>query len=108
MEVIVRNEWGLGCYFNSFRSNSRGVAILFNNNFQYKVKNIKSDDNGNLLVLDIEIDDYCVTLINLYGSNNDVPNFYEEISNIINDLNTHTHYYLWRLEFNFRCSHGLR
>ena len=91
MEVIVRNEWGLGCYFSSFRSNSRGVAILFNNNFQYKVKNIKSDDNGNLLVLDIEIGDYCVTLINLYGPNNDVPNFYDEISNIINDFNnTHT------------------
>ena len=28
METAVRNEWGLECYFSSFRSNCRGVAII--------------------------------------------------------------------------------
>jgi hypothetical protein len=38
LENYVRAEWGYTCYFASFRSNARGVAIMFNNNFEFKVK----------------------------------------------------------------------
>jgi hypothetical protein len=31
--------WRFECFFSSFSSNSRGVAILFNNNFEFKVDN---------------------------------------------------------------------
>lgn len=31
-EFMIKNEWGLEAIFASFSSNSRGVAILFNNN----------------------------------------------------------------------------
>ncbi len=34
-EKLVRARWGNDCYFSSFRSNSRGVAVLFNGNLQY-------------------------------------------------------------------------
>ncbi len=38
MENCIRAEWGYKSYFASYNSNSRGVAILFNNNFEFLVK----------------------------------------------------------------------
>ena len=91
MEDIARNEWGFECYFSSFKSNSRGVAILFNNNFEHNIKNVTTDDNGNMLVLDLEIGEYRTTLINLYGPNTDDPKFYNDIATILKDIdNTHS------------------
>ena len=48
---------------------------MLNNNFEFKFNNVNKDDNGNLLVLDIEIGDFRLSLVNLYGPNNDQPNF---------------------------------
>ena len=36
-EALIESQWGYKCYFNSYMSNSRGVCILFNNNFEFKV-----------------------------------------------------------------------
>ncbi len=38
MENCIRAEWGYKSYFASFNSNSRGVAILFNNNLELSVE----------------------------------------------------------------------
>ena len=90
MEACVRSEWGLDCFFSAYTSNSRGVAILFNNSFEYKVHISKTDNNGNLLALDIEVADFRLTLINLYGPNNDEPAFYDKVCDFLSDLdNTH-------------------
>ena len=91
MEDRIRAEWGLECYFSSFKSNARGVAILFNNNFEYKVSACKIDDSGNFLALSLEIQSHKITLINLYGPNRDDPNFYDTIGSIIAEYdNPHT------------------
>ena len=37
IERQIRAEWGYECYFSSFSSQSRGVAILLNNNFDFKI-----------------------------------------------------------------------
>ena len=84
IEKKVRSEWGLDCYFSSFKSNARGVAIFINNDFEYKVCDSRSDKNGNLLALDIKINDLKITLINIYGPNNDSPEFFDEVQNIVN------------------------
>ena len=33
---MIRAEWGYECFFAGFTTNSRGVAIVFNNNFEFK------------------------------------------------------------------------
>ena len=48
---------------------------LLNNNFEYKVEKVISDINGNYIIFDINIEGKKFTLINLYGPNNDKPNF---------------------------------
>ena len=55
-ESYVKAEWGNDAYFSCFNSSSRGVYILLNNNFEYKVEKINSDVNGNYIILDINIE----------------------------------------------------
>jgi hypothetical protein len=61
--------WGFDCFFSSFSSNSRGVSILFNNNFEYEVLKEKRDLKGNYLALDDVIDKQKLTFLSLYGPN---------------------------------------
>jgi exonuclease III len=77
--IYIQTQWGFKCIFSSYKSNSRGVAILFNNNFEYKLHNVKTDALGNYLLLDLTIEGERITLVNIYGPNNDNPNFYENI-----------------------------
>ena len=60
--------------------------ILLNNNFEQKVKKVKKDKNGNYIILGIEIQGKDVTLTNIYGSNEDNPNFYENLIRNIADF----------------------
>ena len=87
LEPYVRAEWGLECIFNSYNSQSRGVGILFNKNFEYtcKIKGIDKDEKGNLLIVDIEINSRIIRLVNVYGPNNDDPNFYKAIKDKCED-----------------------
>ena len=82
-ECQIRNQWEGECLFNSYASNQRGVAILFNNNFEFKFHKFKKDEDGNLLALDVSLCNKRVTLINIYGPNSDSPAFYNKVSDII-------------------------
>jgi exonuclease III len=46
LEKQIRAEWGYECFFASFSSQSRGVAILFNNNFDFKITKVIKDTRG--------------------------------------------------------------
>ena len=46
--LFTRSIWGYECYFNKFSSQSRGVAIFINNNFDYSFQKVETDDEGNL------------------------------------------------------------
>lgn len=85
-EVQIKNQWQGECIFNSFASNQRGVAIFFKNNFEFKINQVKKDDNGNLLGLDLNIEDKRITLINIYGSNVDTPCFYNKVAEVIENF----------------------
>ena len=45
------SEWGYKAYFSSHTSNSRGVAILFNNNFEFKLETVSVWDGGNSIII---------------------------------------------------------
>ena len=48
-----------------------------------KLKKVKTDKNGNYIILDIEIQGKDITLANIYGPN---PNFYENLIKNIADF----------------------
>lgn len=85
-EISIKNLWGGECVFNSYRSNQRGVAILFNNNFEHKILNNIKDQNGNLLAINLIIEGKNVTLINIYSPNNDCPTFFSKVSDVIENF----------------------
>ena len=87
-EHYVRSEWGFQCYMSYGTSASRGTAILFNNNFEYQVKKVRTDPKGNWVALHFEVLEYDVTLINLYGPNSDSPEFYYNLLSIIDEFDT--------------------
>ena len=83
IENVIRSEWGYKVFFNSFNSQSRGVAIFLRNNFDITVHNSYSDETGNILILDIEIEQHRLTLVNIYRPNNDDPTFYRNLQKLI-------------------------
>lgn len=72
-------EWGFGCYFTSFKSESKAAAVLLNNNNDVEVSRKKPDVLGYFVALDITIEQQKITLCSLYGSYDDSPRFYEVI-----------------------------
>ena len=86
MEIFISAEWGYESYFLSYGSNSRGVAILFNNNFEFKVKDIHTGDGGNYIILTVRIKEIDILLVSLYGPNRDEPEFYNTLKEKIMEL----------------------
>ena len=98
-EAYVRSEWGYNCHFASKNSQSRGVAILFNNNFEYKIKKVYKDPEGNYIFASFTTMGKDILLINVYGPNRDNPEFYQELEHYINEVG-YTHLILggdWNL-----------
>ena len=86
LDKYITAEWGFTSYFSSYNTKSRGVAILFNNNFEFKVKGVHRDGSGNYLMVHINTMKLDILLINLYGPNRDDPHFYVTLNNKINQL----------------------
>ena len=81
-ERFFRSQWNNECLFSSGTSNSRGVAILFSKNIDFKINNSISDQDGNYIICDLSVADNKLTLINLYGPNKDTPLFFQNIIDI--------------------------
>ena len=46
--MAVKDLWNNEVYINGGKTNSRGVAILLNNNFEYEILSCSKDKNGNI------------------------------------------------------------
>ena len=82
----IYSEWGAPCYLSYATSNARGVGIFISKQVDYKVHNSIIDENGNYVILDISFEENRMTLVTLYGPNEDKPTFYEHIFKLIDQL----------------------
>ena len=57
---------------NGESTNSKGVAIVLNDNFEYNITSVFKDSEGNLISIDINIVQILLKLINLYAPNKDL------------------------------------
>ena len=86
-ENFIRSAWGYNCFLAGNSKNKKGVAILFNNSFEYKIHNVFKDREGCYLILDITILNKKLTLCNVYGpSEGDRPQFFENVFDIIRQV----------------------
>ena len=90
LEPYIRSEWGGNIIYNSYTSNSRGVCILFSNNFEYKILRTQADGAGNYMIVDMEIEGKQLTLVNIYGPNEDSPEFYRKLADITEKFENET------------------
>ncbi len=72
-EKSWKEQWGGEILFSHGSSNARGVAILLPPNLQYDIKNIRSDQDGRLVLVDIELEGRSLTLCNIYAPTKDKP-----------------------------------
>jgi exonuclease III len=72
--------------FSSQSSNSRGVAILFRNTFQYHIEKEIKDSDGNFIILSVRINNTLWTLVAVYVPNNDEPQFFTNLQLKIESL----------------------
>jgi len=83
---VFKNSWDGEMIISSGTSNSRGVAILLTNNFEYNIMESVVDPGGNYVALKINMFNTEVSLISIYGPNADDPIFYDTINDIINNF----------------------
>ena len=86
-ENELRRSSKCECLISGAKTNARGVAILINNNFEYKVINVKTDDHGNLICVDLSLGSISMRLINIYAPNTDSPEFFQNINTLIEENN---------------------
>ena len=57
---------------------------------EYKIVNIKKDGEGNFILLDMIIEDKKLTLVTIYGPNEDRPDFFRKIADSIEEIGNDT------------------
>ena len=82
----IRQIWP-ECYINGTKTNSCGVIILLNNNFEYSILDSFQDGEGNILQLLINFGTFKLNLINIYAPNKDNPNFFSKIVELAQNEN---------------------
>ena len=60
--------------------------VLINNNFDQEVTKVIRDTNGNFIILEIILQKQKITLANIYGPNEDKPQFYNNVKQKIDEL----------------------
>ena len=86
-ENYIRSQWGYNIWVSGVENNKNGVAILFNNNFEYKVHGVSRDPNGCFIALDVEFLKKRITLVNIYApSRGDHPEYFEDIIKLFEEV----------------------
>ena len=70
-------EWGYNIIFSHGQADARGVCILFKNDFDFCVHNVIKDTEGRYIILDMTAFQQRFTLANVYGYNQDKPEFFK-------------------------------
>ena len=84
-ENHLRSIFDCECYLNGYKTNSRGVAILLKNNFEHKVVHTDFDNDGNLITIDLNLENISIRLINIYAPNVDSPSFFENVRKLVDE-----------------------
>ena len=82
---MIRSQWGFECIVAGPDCASKGVAVLFKNNFEYKIHNILKDDEWRYILINTEMLNKRLTLTNLYApSSGDHP--FVVVDKVINEV----------------------
>jgi exonuclease III len=87
MDITKRFLFRGYSFIHNSQENSRGVGILLSKKIMYTVHNEYRDIEGNILLIDITISGWRLTVGSVYGPNNDNEDFFRTITDICNRFN---------------------
>ena len=85
--MTLKKQWDGDVLLSGSKTNSRGVAVLLNSNFEYKILGTNIDKNGNFLNIVLQLSTLTINLTTTYGPNIDNPGFFENIQNLLQNDN---------------------
>jgi exonuclease III len=71
MEMQIQREWNGQVIFNHDTNTARGVAILIYSRLDYTVRQIRSDNEGRILNMVLDLDGNILNIINIYAPQTD-------------------------------------
>ena len=82
-----KKQWSGDIYFAHGSNHSRRVAILIRKSFDFKLKSIRSDEEGRYLILETTIQDVPFLLVSIYAPNTTTKQslFFQTLSELIYD-----------------------
>ncbi|MCW4346095.1 MAG: reverse transcriptase domain-containing protein, partial [Candidatus Thiodiazotropha endolucinida] len=80
-----KQQWGHDAFFSGTSTNSEGIGILINPNLSYEVLKYTEILSGRIQSLEIKINERDITLINLYGPNNDDTSYFTKLERYLID-----------------------
>lgn len=86
-ESKFQSDWGDKCIFSNKNSQSAGVMILFNSNFDYEIEDYIKDNDGRFLICILKVNNEKILLANYYGLNSDEIYLLEDFCNRIEQFN---------------------
>ena len=75
--------WPGRCYHSCKTSNSGGTTILMSPSFSYNLVSEQASKEGNFVLVVIEVNNSILTVLNVYGPNDDTPSFYKNIDSLL-------------------------
>ena len=78
--------WPGKCYHSCKASNSGGTTILTKPSLPYDLIVEHSSEDGNFVLVVIKIKNNLLTIVNIYGPNDDTPSFYKRIDALLQQV----------------------
>ena len=87
----LKKEWNVEYFIAGNSTNSRGVAVLINNSFEYTILSSHKDPEGRYIILEISVTNlYTFFLIDIYGPNRDDPDWFSTLFNKVRNVSNGT------------------
>ena len=80
---IFKSQWRGKSVFANGTTEARGVAVLFANGLDIKIEKIKADEDGRYILCTVKINDKRFLFANIYAPNEDRPEFYNNILELV-------------------------
>ena len=81
-----KKNWGGQIIFSHGTSGARGVSILIDKGLNHIINEQKTDDDGRIVIIDMNIDKNRFIIANIYAPNADSPAFFMEVNNLLDNF----------------------
>ena len=76
-------EWGSEILFSHGNGDARGVCILLPRHLHYVIELVDRDDEGRILGVSLKINDYPLSIWNIYAPNKDEPKYFLKVAKMM-------------------------